>query len=92
MGHTLKGRYPLTPMARYARWKCPDGAPFDPWLRVHWRLGARILRIATRANTVSATVAQWEARTGLSFPESGRYVVPDAFQSIVVDRRSDRVR
>jgi len=38
---TLKHRYPLTPMARYVRWRRPDGAPLDPWLRVHWRLGAR---------------------------------------------------
>ena len=89
---SLKGRYPLTPMARYARWTREDGTPVDPWLRVHWRLGARILGIAPRANTVHATVAEWEARTGMSFPESGRYVVPDAFEPILVDRGRDRVR
>jgi hypothetical protein len=87
-----KGRYPLTPMARYARWMRDDGAPFDPWLRVHWRLGARIVKIAPRANTVDATVAEWEERTGIHFPDSGRYIVPDAFQPIVVDRKSNRVR
>ncbi len=89
---SLKGRYPLTPMARYAQWTGPDGAPLDPWLRVHWRLGARVLRITPRGNTVRATVAEWEARTGLTFPESGRYVVPGAFQPIAVDRGRDRVR
>jgi len=89
---SLKGRYPLTSMARYAGWTRDDGAPFDPWLRVHWRLGARVLRIAPRSNTVRATVGEWEERTGLQFPESGRYVVPDAFQPIVVDRERDRVR
>src|SRR4029450_2478377 len=36
---TLKHRYPTTPMRRYVRWRRKDGAPFDPWLRVHWRLG-----------------------------------------------------
>ena len=87
-----KGRYPLTPMDRYARWTRDDGAPFDPWLRVHWRLGARIVKIAPRANTVDASVAEWEERTGLHFPDSGRYIVPDAFQPIVVDREADRVR
>jgi GNAT superfamily N-acetyltransferase len=87
-----KGRYPLTPMARYTRWTRPDGALLDPWLRVHQRLGARLLRIIPRGNTVRATVAQWEARTGLRFPESGRYVVPGAFQPIRVDRERDRVR
>src|SRR5262249_10794089 len=69
-----KGRYPLTPMPHYARWTRADGAPFDPWLRVHWRLGARVARITPRGNTVEASVADWEERTGLQFPESGRYV------------------
>jgi hypothetical protein len=40
---TLKHRYPLVPMERYVRWRRTDRAPFDPWLRVHWRLGARVL-------------------------------------------------
>jgi len=87
-----KGRYPLTSMAPYARGTRDDGAPFDPWLRVHWRLGARIVKIAPQANTVDATVAEWEQRTGLRFPDSGRYIVPDAFQPIVVDRKHGRVR
>ena len=43
---TLKASYPLTPMERYVEWKRPDGSPFDPWLRVHWRLGAEFVRIA----------------------------------------------
>lgn len=86
-----KGRYPLTPMKRYVTWTRGDGSSFDPWLRVHQRLGARILRITPRGNTVRATVAEWERRTGLRFPRSGRYVVPEAFQPIRVDRRRDRV-
>lgn len=86
-----KGDYPLTPMREYAGWRRPDGAPFDPWLRVHWRLGARILRVTPRGNTVRAGVSEWEGWTGLRFPASGRYVVPGAFQPIRVDRRRDRV-
>jgi len=89
---SLKGRYPLTPMARYAAWTRADGLLFDPWLRVHQRLGARILRITPRGNSVRATVADWEGWTGLCFPESGRYVVPGAFQPIAVDRARNRVR
>jgi GNAT superfamily N-acetyltransferase len=88
---SLKGNYPLTPMREYVRWRRPDGTPFDPWLRVHWRLGARILRITPRGNTVRARVGEWEAWTGLRFPASGRYVVPGAFEPIRVDRGRDRV-
>jgi hypothetical protein len=86
-----KGRSPLAPMREYVRWTRADGAPFDPWLRVHPRLGARILKITPRGNTVRATVGEWEEWTGLRFPVSGRYVVPEAFQPIRVDRGRDRV-
>ncbi|HEY0603840.1 MAG TPA: GNAT family N-acetyltransferase, partial [Herpetosiphonaceae bacterium] len=46
---SFKSRYPLTPIERYITWQQPGGAPFDPWLRVHWRLGARILKVAPRS-------------------------------------------
>jgi hypothetical protein len=88
----LKGAYPLADMKQYAAWKRPDGAPFDPWLRVHWRLGARILRVTPCANTVDATLADWERWTKMRFPASGRYVVPGAFQPITVDCAHNRVR
>jgi hypothetical protein len=35
--------YPLTHIDRYASWKRKDGEPFEPWLRIHCRLGARVL-------------------------------------------------
>jgi GNAT superfamily N-acetyltransferase len=89
---TLKGRYPLTPMAPYVAWRRPHGSPFDPWIRVHWRLGARVVRIARRAMNVSATVAEWEERTGLRFPASGRYVVPGGFNPITIDRKRNEGR
>jgi len=89
---TLKHRYPLTPMERYARWRRPDGAPFDPWLRVHHRLGARVVSVAARSMVVDGRVKDWEAWTGLRFPASGDYVVPGALTTVRIDRRRDRGR
>ena len=86
-----KGAYPLTPMDEYARWRTPEGRVFDPWLRVHVDLGARVLRVTPRGNTTRGTVREWETTTGLRFPVSGRYVVPGAFQPIAVDRTRDHV-
>jgi hypothetical protein len=83
---TLKSLYPLIPMERYVRWKRDDGSPFDPWLRVHWRKGAEQLRVAPEAMTITGTVDEWEAWTGMSFPESGIYVVPGALQPVKIDR------
>ena len=86
---TLKGAYPLTPFWRYVRWERADGSTFDPWLRVHRRLGAEPLKLMPEALTVVGTVAEWEAWTGMAFPESGRYVVPGALQPVAIDRERD---
>jgi hypothetical protein len=86
---TLKSRYPLTPMERYVRWTGADGTPFDPWLRVHWRLGAELLEVCPASMRVTGTVADWEAWTGMRFPESGRYVVPDALVPVDFDTVRD---
>jgi hypothetical protein len=86
---TLKESYPLTPMERYARWKRADGLPFDPWLRVHGRLGARFLRVAPRSMVIEGTISEWEEWTGMRFPESGAYVVQGALQPVVMDLEKD---
>jgi hypothetical protein len=87
---TLKSRYPLMPIERFITWTRDDGVPLDPWLRTHWRLGARILKPAPRSMVMVGTVAEWEHWTGMRFPESGRYVVPDALDLVVIDREHDR--
>jgi GNAT superfamily N-acetyltransferase len=89
---TQKYRYPLISMDRYVRWRRRDGSPFDPWIRVHWRLGARLLGVAPRSMVIDGRVREWEAWTGLGFPESGRYVVPGALAPITIDRRRNRGR
>jgi hypothetical protein len=89
---TLKHRYPLTPIERYVRWTRPDGFPFDPWLRVHRRLGAEFLRIAPQSMVITGTVQEWETWTGMCFPESGAYVVPEALQPMLIDLQSNSGR
>ena len=89
---TLKHRYPLAPIEHYVRWTLPDGSPFDPWVRVHWRLGAEFLQVAPRSMVVTGTIHEWETWAGMSFPESGPYVVPEALQPVLIDLESGRGR
>jgi hypothetical protein len=84
-----KKLYPLTPMENYVQWKREDGAPFDPWIRVHWRLGAEQLRVVPNTLTVKGSVAEWEEWAGMSFPESGKFIVPGALQPVSIDRECD---
>jgi GNAT superfamily N-acetyltransferase len=71
-----KDRYPLVAIEDYATWVRDDGLCFDPWMRVHARLGARILRPEPRSLEISAPLADWEAWTAMSFPGDGSYVFP----------------
>lgn len=80
-----KSQYPLTPIERYITWQTADGLPFDAWLRVHARLGAKIIKPCHESMTIGGTLVEWERWTGMKFPESGPYVVPGALNPIQVD-------
>jgi GNAT superfamily N-acetyltransferase len=84
-----KDRYPTTPIERYARWTRPDGSPFDPWIRVHTRLGARIGPVIPHSLHISGTVAEWEGWTAMPFPETGDYVFPAGLAPVRIDREHD---
>jgi GNAT superfamily N-acetyltransferase len=86
---TLKSRYPLMPMENFARWSRGDGLHLDPWIRAHQRLGAKILGPAPRSMIINGTVAEWEDWAKMAFPETGRYVVPDALDLVDIDREQD---
>lgn len=88
----LKARYPLAPMERYVTWTTGDGEPFDPWMRVHARLGATTVRVAPAALVIAGRVAEWEAWADMPFPDSGPYVVPGALQPVMIDRARDEGR
>jgi GNAT superfamily N-acetyltransferase len=80
-----KARYPLTPIERYVTWTREDGLLFDPWLRVHQRLGASILCTAPESMTIPGRVVDWEKWTEMRFPESGDYIVPGALVPVKID-------
>jgi GNAT superfamily N-acetyltransferase len=80
---TWKERYPLIPMERYVWWKREDGLPFDPWMRVHARLGAEIVEVCPASMTIEGSSAEWGEWTEMAFPDDGDYVVPGALVPVV---------
>lgn len=86
---SLKSRYPLVPIESYARWRNPDGLPFDPWLRVHARLGAEIVKICHQSTRVTGAVQEWQRWTGMQFRDQGAYPVPDALAPVEIDPSQD---
>ncbi len=81
---TWKSRYPLTPIEEYVTWRREDGSHFDPWLRIHERVGGEILAAAPISMEMEAPVADWEEWTEMRFPADGEYVVPGALATLVV--------
>jgi hypothetical protein len=82
---SAKADYPLTSIDNYVRWTTAEHLPFDPWMRVHARLGARLVKPCHHAMRITGTIAEWENWTGLRFPESGPYIVPGALVPVEID-------
>jgi len=86
---SAKVAYPLTPMNNYLTWLRPDGTPFDPWVRVHVREGARILQICWESMVITSTIVEWESWTGMRFPENGKYIIPGGLVPLSVNVESN---
>lgn len=76
---------PHLPMASYAARVRDDGLPADPWLRVHVRAGAEVLKVCPVSMTISGSLAQWREWTGLPFDTNGPVVVPGALTPVEVN-------
>lgn len=87
---TQKSQYPLISIDDYIKWTIDDGLPFDAWLRVHARLGARILKPCHEAMTIPGTRLEWESWTGMKFPQSGTYHIRGALNPMEMDTENDK--
>jgi hypothetical protein len=79
-----KERYPRVPIEHYVGWRRDDGLPFDPWIRVHARLGGQLLRPEPRSLEITAPVARWEAWTATRFPGDGDHTFPGGLAPLEV--------
>jgi hypothetical protein len=70
-------------------WTRANGEPFDPWIRVHVRRGAKIARPIAHSLRISGTVAEWEQWTGLRFPDDGQYTFPAGLAPVDINHGRD---
>ena len=82
---TLLEQHPYVSIDEYARWTRADGLPFDPWIRIHVRLGGHLTRPEPASMRVSGSLEEWRAWTGMALRESGPCVVPGACAPVEVD-------
>lgn len=72
----------------YVARRRPDGLPEDPWLRTHERIGARFVKVAPFAMTVTGTFAQWRTWTGVELRD-GLTTVPGGIAPVLASSALD---
>jgi GNAT superfamily N-acetyltransferase len=82
---TLKEHYPLIPIEEFVGWRREDGSHFDPWIRIHERVGGEIVAPAPESMFMQAPVSDWEKWTGMRFPADGEYTFPGALATLRVE-------
>jgi GNAT superfamily N-acetyltransferase len=84
-----KSKYPLISIDDYIQWTNEEGLPLDAWLRVHARIGAKILKPCHEAMTILGARADWEEWTGMKFPQSRKYYIPGALNPMDMNIEND---
>ena len=84
-----KEQFPLLPMADYLKCTLESGETYDPWLRIHERLGAEVIGICSRAYTVQGSINDWRSWTEQIFPCSGQYLIKGGLNPIQVNLEDD---
>ncbi len=82
---------PRTPMAEYVARVRGDGLPADSWLRVHVRLGARIVSVCPLSMVIPGTLAQWREWTAMPLSRGGLTDIPEALAPVHVSIEHDHV-
>ncbi|MDQ8040075.1 MAG: GNAT family N-acetyltransferase [Rickettsiella sp.] len=89
---TKRTQYPLQSFEEYCSWQREDGLPFDPWIRTHVKLGAKIVKVAARSMVIDGSLFEWQDWTNLRFLKSGQYWIPGGLAPLVVDVEQSRAR
>ena len=82
---TQKAQFPLLPIREYLEKKSDDGEIYDPWLRVHAKLGGEILNICTESVVVKASFSKWEEWLGSSIEGLNMFVPEMGLVPITVE-------
>jgi len=73
------------PMTEYIQQFRADGLPVDPWLRVHVKAGAEIIKVAPASMVMAGSLDEWREWTGLPFDRTGEVIVPKALVPVHCD-------
>jgi GNAT superfamily N-acetyltransferase len=74
---TCKERFPYMPMETYLEKRHEDGKMYDPWLRLHFDIGAQLIKICHRAVTIQLPLEDWHKYGAAPSPnDPDKLIVP----------------
>lgn len=65
-------------IADYAELRLPDGRHYDPWVRVHERIGGEIIGSCPDSAIFSAPREDWERWAAMKLPDNGFFLIDGA--------------
>jgi len=77
------------PMGEYIQLRRSDGYSVDAWLRIHEKLGGKIIKVCSKAMDIRGTIQDWKNWTGLDFSKSGEYHIQGALKAVEINLEKD---
>lgn len=80
-----KSEHPFLSIEEYITLTIDNGLPYDPWIRVHTKLGAKLIHPCHESMYVSGSTQEWSTWTGIEFNQPGKYAVEGALMPVSID-------
>ncbi|WP_270255840.1 hypothetical protein [Kocuria marina] len=84
-----KTEFPEMPIEDYVERRRDDGQRADNWLRIHERIGGRIIALSHTSMTISAPLATWRTWTTQPFTTTGLTTVDGGIAPVYVNADLD---
>jgi len=85
-----KAEFPDMPIEEYVVRRREDGLPFDDWIRVHVRMGGRLLNVCRRSFVVDTDLENWRLWTGLALEDDGPQIIDGALAPVIISLDNKR--
>ena len=82
---SAKALHPWVPIADYMAWTDDSGRPYDPWIRSHCSVGAKLIGPCERSMVVHEPISFWENWSKKRFERSGGYALEGALAPVKID-------
>jgi len=70
---------------QYVNARTSSGEHFDPWIRIHERIGGKIIGVCPGSAVFTAPVLDWSDWSQMKLPKGGQIIVPNAINYLEIE-------